>query len=138
MKWTTTIRATFVLLAMGVCAIALGSLIPNFIVSDAPATTTTQQCAEDDSCWNCATMGNHICGAPTIDELESRITTLEEYRDNLVGGIRQLMTRVDRLELIVVNDQRVINAMIAVLDSPVYYRGIIRQGIDDYMSGGKR
>lgn len=39
----------------------------------APTTTTTAatlvtapQCAEDMACWDCATMGNHVCGTPTL------------------------------------------------------------------------
>lgn len=27
-----------------------------------PNVTTTTRCVEDDPCWNCATMGNHLCG----------------------------------------------------------------------------
>lgn len=26
--------------------------------------TQAQPCQEDQPCWNCATMGNHICGDP--------------------------------------------------------------------------
>lgn len=38
-----------------------------------PPTTFTPPatpCHEDDPCWNCATMGNHICG-PTQSELQA-------------------------------------------------------------------
>lgn len=28
----------------------------------APRPTTIVRCAEDDPCWDCRTMGNHICG----------------------------------------------------------------------------
>lgn len=35
---------------------------PTPIVQQAPTTTTTVPCMEDDPCWDCATMGNRICG----------------------------------------------------------------------------
>lgn len=30
-----------------------------------PTTTTTVPCEEDQPCWNCNTMGNHVCGTTT-------------------------------------------------------------------------
>lgn len=43
--------------------------MPPSTTAPAPSTTvaptTTVPCHEDDPCWDCATMGNHICGSST-------------------------------------------------------------------------
>lgn len=45
-------------------ALVMGGVVYHAIAGHAHRITSVTQthCAEDDPCWNCATMGNHVCG----------------------------------------------------------------------------
>lgn len=49
------------------------------IMFAAPA--QAQPCQEDQPCWNCATMGNHICGDPLEFLLGTPPVPVTVYKD---------------------------------------------------------
>jgi hypothetical protein len=57
------------------------TLAPPVVITRPPVTTTVTwtptpagQCQEDDPCWDCHTMGNHICGPATVVDFEPPVT----------------------------------------------------------------
>lgn len=50
------------LLAVGVCVLALAGCDLRQVVKLGPAMSV--RCTEDMACWDCHTMGNHVCGLP--------------------------------------------------------------------------
>ena len=59
-----------------------------------------------------------------LARLRRQVYGLQEYRDNLVGGVRQLMERVNRLE--------------ACLRNNAYTRDLLGQCLADYTEAGRR
>lgn len=58
-----------------------GALVAN----DQAAYQPSSAIMEDDPNWNCRTMGNHICGKPSDDEIEWAIDTNEFGPEALEG-----------------------------------------------------
>jgi hypothetical protein len=57
-------RLMFILLSSGLVASGIGLSVA--VATDSPS---AEQCEEDQACWNCDTMGNHVCGQSlTISE----------------------------------------------------------------------
>lgn len=58
-------------IAAAIAASALVLVVDHLAVPDQPApappaVTAPAPCQEDDPCWDCSTMGNHLCG-PAVE-----------------------------------------------------------------------
>lgn len=56
---------------------SLSLVLPTFVDEPTP-------CMEDEPCWDCATMGNNICGPVTADATEDFIIVNDGEGDPLV------------------------------------------------------
>jgi hypothetical protein len=53
-----------------VTTLTAGHLIGEVFTEPARATVELERCQEDDPCWDCHMMGNHVCGpVPTFAEV---------------------------------------------------------------------
>lgn len=48
--------------------------------TDSTGTAPSAVCTEDQSCWNCQTMGNRICGHPFINGYEAEQAAWEQVQ----------------------------------------------------------
>ena len=53
------------------------------------------QCQEDQSCWNCETMGNKICGAVTVEQMPHGFIEVWDSHDRVVFG-PVLLERIEK------------------------------------------
>lgn len=68
------------LAAVLLCAVSLAVLpIP---------TTAPAPCEEDESCWDCETMGNGVCGPATVVTVDG-VSVLVDARGNILGEISE-------------------------------------------------
>jgi len=57
---TRTQKVSFLLITLAILAMLI--LAHRGPVGDIPERIMVDDCAEDEACWDCSTMGNHICG----------------------------------------------------------------------------
>lgn len=84
MRLTRKLAIPALALAVLAGGLTLGAALPTEGVG--PPTPTTQTCMEDQPCWDCESMGNHICGTLTEAQAADAWAVFDH-----AGGAEQLL-----------------------------------------------
>lgn len=83
MKLTRTLAIPALALAVIAGGLSIGATLPGV---EPPTPAPAAACLEDEPCWNCETMGNHICGTLTPPDIEDAWDLWQK-----MGGAAQLL-----------------------------------------------